>query len=253
MSKAIVAICIAPCLALSACAGDTTGSPGPAASGGPEVSVALVEKHAAEFDAEVPARYPGTDEEFAAASYVLGHLQLAGYGTFLDAVPVENLVRSTNVVAFPSSGDPVRLVVVDYGTAPGRTLDPTSVGLLLELARALQVAEPDHSVGFVALGAAAPTDAEISLGARRLAKFLEERELEPTIVQLEVSADGEGFKAYGAFADEINCPTGDCGPITDEGALTPNSLLWETAGLDLTIIRGSASDAAPALMEWLAG
>ena len=197
-------------------------------------------------------RYPGSDQEFAAASYVLGHLQLAGYGTFLDAVPVENLVRSTNVVAFPSSGDPTHLVVVDYGTAPGRDVDPIPVGLLLELARALQVADPDHSVGFVALGAAAPSDDEISLGARRLAKFLQERELEPTIVQLEVSDEtvAGGFKAYGAFSQELNCDGDPPCEITLEGARTPNSELWEKAGLDLTIIRGSAEAAAPGLLRW---
>ncbi len=245
---AVVIVC---CLVLGACTSDTGGSPEPTASGGPDVSVALVETHAAEFDAEVPERYPGTDEEFVAASYVLGHLQLAGYGTFLDAVPVENLVRSTNVVAFPSSGDPSRLIVVDYGTAPGRRPDTTSIGLLLELARALQVAEPDHSVGFVALGAAAPTDDDVSLGARRLARFLQERELEPTIVQLEVSDGDHSFKAYGAFADAINCPSGECGPTTLEAAVTPNSVLWDKAGLDLTIIRGAAADAAPALLQWL--
>jgi hypothetical protein len=246
-----VVVAIVCCLALGACTDDKDASPGPVASGGPEVSMALVDKHAAEFDAEVPARYPGSDEEFAAASYILGHLQLAGYGTFLDAVPVEDLVRSTSVVAFPSSGDPSKLVVVDYGIAPGRQVDTTSIGLFLELARAIQVAEPDHSVGFVALGAAAAADDEISLGARRLARFLEERDLEPTIVQLEVSSGGSPFKAYGAFADVINCPSGACGAVTLEGAFTPNSVLWDEAGLDLTIIRGAAAEAAPALLSWL--
>jgi nitroreductase len=249
VSKAVIVLVVS--IVLGACSGGPRGAPSPVATGAPEVSPALVTTHAAEFDAEVPERHPGSDQEFAAASYILGHLQLAGYGTFLDAVPVEDLVRSTNVVAFPSAGDPTRLVVVDYGTAPGRDPDPTSIGLLLELARALQVVEPDHSVGFVALGAAAPADDEISLGARRLARFLQERALEPTIVQLEVSIDGPPGKAYGAFSDAINCPMGDCGPTTLEAAYTPNSLLWEKAGLDLTIIRGSAADAAPALMTWL--
>ena len=249
------------CVVATACPARETDVPVPRPTGAPEVSVDQVAEHASQFDDEIPQRQPGSDEEFAAASYLLGHLQLAGYSTFLDAVPVEDLIRSTNVVAFPPSGaDPETLVVVGYGTAGRDAGNGTQVGLFLELARALQIVEPNHAVGFVALGAAAEGD-EVSRGTQRLADFLAERELEPTIVEFwDVPNDEMSFKAYGQAAGELNqaamrrdpaCRGGTRCDITQELVELPDTRFLSERGLSQTVITGTPAEIAAVLLEWL--
>ena len=255
----LATICLAA--AAIACPTQESVAPAPDPTGAPEVSVEQVEEHAAQFDAEVPERAPGSDEEFAAASYLLGHLQLAGYGTFLDAVPVQDLIRSTNVVAFPPSGDdPEKLIVVEYGTAKGGPDRGIELGLFLEVARALRIAEPDHAVGFVALGAATEQE-EASLGAERLAAFLDERDLEPTIVEFWDVPNAEvTFKAYGdptgLLNDIANRLDPDCGgrnacAMTDETVRLPDHDLWEQEDLTQTVITGQPEEIGAVLLKWL--
>jgi hypothetical protein len=122
-------------------------------------------------------RVAGSQGELAAATYILGHLQQVGYIVLLDAVPVSDLVRSTNVVARPPSGaDPEFVVAVPYD-APS---DPRALGLWLELARALRVASPRHAVEFVALGA----EQRSARGSRRLARQLVDENADPVIVTI---------------------------------------------------------------------
>ena len=165
-------------LALVSCTADETPRPTASPSGPPTIESDAIGKHAEEFTQDLPDREAGSQEEFAAATYITAHLQQAGYVVEFDSVPVANTVRSTNVVALPPSGeDPEYLVSVAYDAAG----DPASIGAFLELARALRTAVPDHSVEFVALGAeSAPVEGGL-LGTRRMIKLLEDRELNPEI------------------------------------------------------------------------
>lgn len=166
-------------LTLTACVPGTDGDVArPSPSGPPRIDYDLVRQHALQFDVDIPSRPPGSQHELAAATYILGHLQLAGYGATLAPVPVADQVQSTNVVAFPRSGeDPRILVTVGYahdGQGPG---DGQRIGLFLEIARAMYVADPGHSIGFVALGAG-------DFGEAKLQRFLDERELDPELVAI---------------------------------------------------------------------
>ncbi|HEV3473633.1 MAG TPA: hypothetical protein VG408_10625 [Actinomycetota bacterium] len=169
-------LCIAM-LALTACASGTEDPIArPSASGPPTIDYQLVRQHALQFDVDVPSRPPGSQHELAAATYIVGHLQLAGYSPTLSAVPVADQVQSTNVVALPPIGeDPEVVVTVGYahdGEGSGTGLQ---IGLFLELARALNVAAPEHAVGFVATGAG-------DLGEATLRGFLDERGLDPELI-----------------------------------------------------------------------
>ena len=157
---------------LAACGGDASRPSEVDPSGPPSVRRDVVQDHAAQFDNELSERLAGSQQEQAASQYVLGHLQQAGYFVQLDAVPVGDLVESTNLVALPPSGeDPETIVTVAYDSPGESTASGAAVGTFLELARALYAAAPDHRVEFVALGA--ETSAE-HLGSRRLAQQLRE-------------------------------------------------------------------------------
>lgn len=168
-------------LTLTACVPGSDGETArPSPSGPPTIDYDLVRQHALQFDVDIPSRPAGSQHELAAATYMLGHLQLAGYGPLLDPVPVGDQVQSTNVVAFPPNGeDPEILVTVGYahdGTGPG---EGPRIGLFLELARAMNVSDPGHSIGFVALGAG-------DFGEMKLQRFLVERELDPEVISIPV-------------------------------------------------------------------
>ncbi len=141
----------------------------------------MLELHAQQFDEDLPDRRAGSEEEFAAATYITAHLQQAGYVVEFDAVPVANTVRSTNVLALPpSTNDPDHVVAVAYDAGGSAE----SIATFLEVARALRVAVPDHSVEFAALGAEWAEVEGGNLGTRRLIKLLNDRELDPEIVYL---------------------------------------------------------------------
>lgn len=173
-------VLLAACLPAS-CGSEGAPVPAATARGAPHVDVASIEGHAAQFDDELEPRPAGSQREFLAATYILGHLQQAGYVPLLDAVPVGNLVRSTNVVAPPPGGADMTIVVaVAYDSGPEAPSSGRAIGLWLELARAVQVRDPDHTVGFVAMGADRTEDEH--LGSRRLAKFLMDEDLDPVVV-----------------------------------------------------------------------
>ena len=157
------------------------GTPRPTTSptGPPSIEPDAIEAHAAQFEEELWDRSAGSQEEFAAATYITAHLQQAGYVVEFDSVPVADTVRSTNVVALPpSTEDPEFLVTVAYDKGS----DDRAIGVFLELARALNVVEPGHSVEFAALGAETAEVEGGSLGTRRMIKLLQDRELDPEVI-----------------------------------------------------------------------
>jgi hypothetical protein len=164
-------------IACTACSEAGDLRPLPAPTGPAAIRADIVGRHAREFVSDLRDRGAGSQGELAAATYILGHLQQAGYVVLLDAVPVSDLVRSTNVVARPPSGaDPEFVVAVPYD-APS---DPGSLGLWLELARALRVVSPRHAVEFVALGA----EQRSARGSRRLARQLVDEDADPLIITI---------------------------------------------------------------------
>lgn len=170
----------------------------PTPEGPPAIQYDIVQKHATQFDVDFPDRLPGSQQELAAASYILGHLQLAGYSPRLDRVPVGDVVNSTNVVAMPPDGSkPEVLVTVVYDTDGSGSRNGDQIGLFLEVARALSVADANHHVGFVALGA----ESSEGRGSRRLAQFLVDQELDPVIYSLGAAPPrGEDALVFAGFS-----------------------------------------------------
>lgn len=159
---------------------------------------AIVARHAAQLDEELPERAAGSQQEAAAATYILGHLELAGYAVRLDSVPVEDLVRSTNLVALPPSGTaPEAVVAVAYGDPVGNAGNGADVGLFLELARALRVARPGHPVEFAALGAQSPGTGGRDLGARRLVRLLADSGADTVILSILGAGEGDAVCSAG--------------------------------------------------------
>ncbi|MDQ3981239.1 MAG: hypothetical protein M3271_01005, partial [Actinomycetota bacterium] len=170
------------------------------AAGPPEVQQETVERHAAQFDEEEPVRPAGSQEELAASAYIVAHLTDAGYVSRLDAVPVQDLVRSTNVVALPPGGaEPDVIVAVAYDSAQGSPPDGRAIGVWLEVARALRAVEPDHAVEFVALGAEHADVAGGNLGSRRLARQLTDEGRTPGVMVVDRVEEGP-LAATGAAA-----------------------------------------------------
>ena len=196
--------------------------------GPPAIDGSTVERHASQLDEEQPERPAGSQEELAASAYLVAHLADAGYVTRLDAVPVKDLVRSTNAVGLPPSGaDPSALVTVGYDTAPGAGPAGAAVGFWLELARALRVVDPDHSIGFVGLGAENTPIEGGHLGSRRLVNLLRERGDTPEILVInEISPRG----AYRAVdGDDV----------------------FTAAGFETTVVGGGARRVGTKLLEYL--
>jgi len=222
-----------------------TSSPGP-----PRLRAEVVARHARQFDKDDPDRRAGSQGEQIAAAYLLAHLQSAGYRAFLDAVPVSNLVRSTNVVATPPSGGrPLVAVTVPYDTpaeAGATQGGAEELGLFLELARSLALARPEHRVSFVALGA---EYAEVSggrLGSRRLVVYHRERSLSPLMVVLEDIDGGAG--PVRATGDEASKVVEGAAPGRAEGRVAE---VFEAAGLDVLTVSGGAREAGVALLDYL--
>lgn len=187
-----------------------------------------IERHAAQFDEELDPRPAGSQEEFLAATYILGHLQQAGYVPLLDAVPVGNLVRSTNVVAPPPSDVDMTIVLaVAYDSGPRAASTGEAIGLWLELARAVQVRDPDHTAGFVAMGADRTEDDQ--LGSRRLAKFLVDEDLDPVVVTFGAVDGGDA-----TLADPVDS-------------------VFERAGFEHRVASGSVASLGEVLLDLLTG
>ena len=233
------------------CTWQTSSDPSPESSPGPpRVRSEVVARHARQFDEDDPDRRAGSQGEQIAAAYLLAHLQSAGYRAFLDAVPVSDLVRSTNVVAMPPSGRrQVVAVTVPYDTPVGAGADQESaeeLGLLLELARALARARPEHRVSFVALGAEYAEASGGRLGSRRLVVYQRERSLSPLMVVLEDIDAGAGpVRATGDEAAEV---VEGAAPGRAEGSVAE---VFEAAGLDVLTVSGGAREAGDALLDYL--
>lgn len=235
---------------VAACGGEQVPFETPDVPGPPEVEIEVALQHADGFRTDVPERPAGSGEEQAAAAYILGTLQQNGYFARLDAVPVEDLVRSTNVVAQPAGGAEARaLVVVPYGTGPGAPDGDVALGLFLELARALNVTAPGHKVQFVALGAEFTDTQGGSLGSRRLAQILLDEGEEPFVVELgAITQEGE-MEASGDRAEDLLA----LGEGSGEGAAPLRSVdVFGEAGFERLSVGGGIEDVADALLEFLA-
>lgn len=193
-------------LALVSCTTNETPRPTATPTGPAIFQVEEALGHAEEFSNRRDSREAGSEEELAAAVYISAHLQQAGYVVELDAVPVAKTVRSTNVIALPPSGEPPDVVVVVAYSRDNAVWigDGESIGTFLELARALRVARPDHSVAFAALGAeGADINGVNYLGARRLVQYLVEKEVSPEILEAANSKEGDSLFVNGDSADEL--------------------------------------------------
>lgn len=245
----LAAVVVAGSLLGASC---SSGDPLPAveATGPPEVRADVVARHAEQFDTDIPIRPAGSQEELAAATYISGHLQLAGYVVFLDGVPVRDLVRSTNVVARPPSSEaPSVVVVVPYDTSEEFPTDGPALGLFLELARALRVAEGGHGVSFIALGAEHIDIGQGNLGSRRAAQGLLDDDHDPLIVTLGWIADDACARIEGDLPG-VTLPTEySCNPIPK----TPKEPdVFADAGFEHVTISGDPAVVGDALFDFLA-
>lgn len=209
--------------------------------------------HARQFDEQVPDRPAGSQEEQIASTYILGHLQQAGYVVRLEAIPVADLIRSTAVIALPPGGEAEVVVAVPYDTGPRSQLgDPgLTLGIFLELARAMAVAVPEHRVQFVALGAESGTADGGSLGSRRLINLLRDDDLEPSILTFRVFERANGFAAGGAAARDLEDIAAEMKiPVTDALEVSYGEP-FRAAGLPFTAASGDVTEVGDVLLEWL--
>jgi hypothetical protein len=216
----------------------------------------VIDEHAGQFDDALADRPAGSQREFAASTYILGHLQTAGYVPLLDPVPVEDTVRSTNVVAPPPVGDPPGVVVaVSYDTGPDAEGTGAALGLWLELARALYARDVEHAVEFVALGAENTRLNGGNLGSRRLVEFLNDDDLDPLVVLLDGVTAGEVlFAASGDDAPELFAAADRVGvEVGSPGALRQTAAVLRRAGVRHVSVFGHVEDVGRVLLEFLAG
>lgn len=244
----------------AACTGDGDRRPdAPAPEGRAEVNADVVAEHARQFDEELAQRPAGSQQEFAAASYLTGHLQQAGYEVRLASVPFKDTVRSTNVVALPpGGGEPSAVITVAYDTTSSAPALGADLGLFLELARALRVQEPDHDVQFVALGAELTAEGGGNLGSRALAAELQDLEEAPPVISLMVVSAG-GFRAPGPAGDDLNAVAAERGlpparPFSE--AILPLHLrattVFEEVGLRHAVAAGGIEEISSVLLDHLA-
>ena len=239
MRKALVAVAVFS-LAVSSCSSEPEAPVVTEGSGPPTVRVDVVQGHEVQLDKELGPRPPGSQQEQIASQYVLGHLQRAGYLVRLDAVPVGNLVESSNLLAVPpSENDPKVIVVTGYATPPKQAEGGEEVGFLLELARAFNVASPDHDAEFGALGADIPPERR---GARRLARLLLDEGVQAQIVEIGEIEDGAPVTIKGALAAAIS-----------ENAATDDFVesLFTDAGFQWAIASGDPADLSRTLLGYL--
>ena len=241
------------CVMATAC---TASGGGPAAHpspfGEPSVDESVVEQHAQQFTGGKNSRPAGSQEEFAAAAYITGHLQKAGYIIRLDPVPVSDTVRSTNVIALPPSGaEPKVVVITGYTRGTAVWLgDGPSIGLFLELARALNVADPKHSVEFVALGGEGADAPGTYLGSLRLVESMVEDDIHPKVIELwHVEPGADAWYAKGPDAEEL-LSLAPAGKPTNVGGRTPKDP-YDEAGFDHDMVFGSLAGAATAVLDYL--
>lgn len=249
VARALAGACSALVL-LTACGGSSQTAERPDPTGPPRVRPPMVERHEREFAEDDPKRPAGSQAEGLAATYLLGHLQQAGYLVRLDNVPVGDLIRSSNVMALPpDGGDATAIVAVAYDTPPGESGGGEPIGTWLEIARALRVVEPEHSIGFVGLGA---DNADIEpgrLGSRRLAQLLLDEGVDPGIILIVGTVAGEGLTLKGELAPELANAAESVG--VDATVESGDVEVFEDAGFHAAEIGGDAISVGRTLLEFL--
>lgn len=226
--------------------------------GPPEVETDAVEEHAAQFDEDLAERPAGSQQEFAAATYLTGHLQRAGYEVRLESVPYKDTVRSTNVVALtPGGEDPTVVVTVAYDTTSSSPPLGQDLGVFLELARALRVEDPDHNVEFVALGAELTIENGGNLGSRSLARELQELDPKPPVITVMVLPDG-GFRSPGPAGDALNqvaldldVPIGRPLNVSIVPVHLKATEIFDSAGIGHAIAAGGIEEIGTVVLEYL--
>lgn len=231
------AVALVLLLSCGACGGDPSIETPLAPRGPSRVRMDVVRKHARQFARETPRRPAGSQEEGIAATYILGHLQKAGYLVRLENVPVANLVRSSDVLALPPSGDdPEIIVTVPYDTPPGQSGGGLAIGLFLELARAAHVRQEGHSIEFAALGAERARVDPGRLGSRRLAQLLLDDDVRPAIVSLDDVSEGGAVRAAGDLAADVAAAGRRLGIEVEVSPAADD--VYARAGFDVAVVGG---------------
>jgi hypothetical protein len=235
-----------------ACASDTSVSEPPAPIGPPRVRLEVVQRHGRELAGELEERSAGSQEEQAAAIYILGHIQRAGYTVRLDGVPVSNLVRSTNVIALPpGGGEPHVVVAVSYDRGPAADGGgEETVGTWLELARALRAVRPLHAVEFAALGAEHARVRGGELGSKVLVQDLRDEDIRPLIVTLDADTGTGGVTALGPGATEVMAIARRMG-IAFRRTKATAADAFTAAGLDHLHVGGGTAQVGRVMLEYL--
>jgi hypothetical protein len=252
-------------VALSAhCTISSGGAPEAQTTGPPRVDERMVARHARHLDDDLARRPAGSQQEEAAADYIRGYLQRAGYRTRLAAVPVGDAGGSRDVLAVPPSGDtPETVVAVAYDTENAHAPGGEEIGLFLELARALKVVDPRHSVEFVALGAEHAQVRGGHPGSRQLVELLIDEDHEPLVITIEaIGGEMQGrFSAFGPevsamtdVARQLDIPVTPLPPPDPEVGrdLAGRARVFRLAGLDHIAVAGGASEVGRVLVRSLA-
>ncbi|MFP5299544.1 MAG: hypothetical protein ACLGHL_11210 [Actinomycetota bacterium] len=238
-----------------ACSREVTQFETPDVAGPPLVQMDVAREHARQFDGDVPEREGGSQEEQAAAAYLTGTLQQNGYFVRLDAVPVADVVRSTNLIAQPSGApEPQVVVTLPYDTDEQHPSSGLALGVFLELSRALNVVEPHHAVHFVALGAEYSDESGGSLGSRRLARFMLDEGWDPLVIQLVDIEEGASPAVSGDRADElVRTMTAMSGPFVefDSGSIEVDPDVFEAAGFERMLVTGDPEKLGEVLLDYL--
>jgi hypothetical protein len=173
-----------------------------------------------------------------ASSYLLARLEQAGYLVDLDPVPVGNLLHSTNVIALPPSGRAAIVVVVDYDTSASAPSDGAAIGTFLEVARALRVLHPHHSVEFAALGAQQVAVNGGQVGGRSLIELLKPQSPQPQIIRIgQVTEHPPGVSVAGAAAAAIRAAAARTGVALGAAGPPPNDV-FTSAGFGESVVGG---------------
>jgi hypothetical protein len=237
---------------LAACSPRSTATGPPPRIGPPIIQPAVVQQRARWFDRNDPVRVAGSQEELVASSYLLARLEQAGYLVNLDPVPVGNLLHSTNVIALPPSGSVGIVVIADYDTSSSFPSDGAALGTFLEVARALRVVHPHHSVEFAALGAQHISINGGQVGARSLIEQLKGQKPKPHIVRIgEVSGGAGQVSVAGQAAAAFRSSTKRAHIAVGAGGSPPDDV-FTRAGFSETVLRGGQS-VGPALLAYLTG
>jgi hypothetical protein len=250
-TTAMVALC-------TACTVGESPPPHSEPAGPPFLRPDVIKRHAREFDTDLSGRRAGTQAEQAASAYILGHLQQAGYLVLLDSVPLADLVRSTNVIAEPPrGGSPSIVVAVPYDEPPDPNTarrEGTALGVMLELARAVRAAAPQHSVEFVALGAEYADVGGGRLGSRRLAQTLLDDGAQPLVLTFDIEATSPSPFLAGdvppALESAATESLGDS--VRTETAIEGSGSVFARAGFRVVVMGGRVVEWEDPLLAFLA-